>query len=198
MTRTNIFVGVICFVLGMLLVQYNPNTFIQCERMDCFNDSTHTEIKYLPGKDSTYVDTFYISNTIKPASGKVEKIDSSRYEYTNTYIDTLVEATVVTVTEGKLLSQTLSYTIDVPKEITERVDTIVVNEKIYYTPKLFHKFYGGVEVQGNAMFLQYGLNFSYQAPKNNIIYEVGYNFNGVMGNNISMGIKVPLFKIKSK
>lgn len=187
------------FLLGVLFTKCNPNLLIECEQMDCYEaPDTVTVTTYTKGETDTIVRYVSIKADGTPIKESIDTTSDSTRTYKHTYKDSTVEAEVTTMVTGTLDSQSLKYTVTVPEKYITRVDTLKLDNTIYIKPKNYHRFYGGAQIQGNASFIQYGFNVAYQNPKNKFIYEVGYNFNNNLGNNLMLGVKIPIFKIKTK
>lgn len=192
-----LFSFLIGFILGLVFIKFNPSVIIDCEDLDCYKSDTVKTIEYLPG--DTVVKTVYktVSNTSNPVTTIEKKTDTNTI-YIHEYQDTNFTAKVTSLVKGVLDSQSLSYTVTVPEKYITVVDTVKINNNIYIKPQLYHRVYVGSQITATINFLEYGANLAYQNPKNNWIYEAGYKWNSVAGNNVTVGLKVPLFKIKKK
>lgn len=191
-----IIVGVASFILGFLAVKCNPNTFIDCDKMDCYTlDSTVTDTMYIPDKEIVRWDTVKVKDVnIKPSSTTSIPIDSSTSMHVAQYKDTILDATVTSYVQGIIDSQFVNYSISIPTKETYRVDTLKIETTNYISPRSFNQVYLGANVEGNASYIQYGGSVAIKPKNSNIIYEVGYNINNQLGNNIMVGVKLPIFK----
>jgi hypothetical protein len=178
-------------VIGMLLIHLFPSRFINCDRLDCYED-TVTTVEYIKGKTDTILKEVVINNTLKPDTIKYYLNDSSKV--VTEYKDTVLEATVVsTIKNNILVDQTLSYKLTYQDKYIYRTDTIRETQIISAKEKA--KILLGGNLVTDLDFIQVGPSIGFQA-KNGIITEVGYNFNKKLGNNILIGIKIPVIYIK--
>lgn len=195
---SHLVVAILGILLGFLAVKCNPNTFIDCDKMDCYTlDSTITNTEYLPGKETIKWDTTVIDNTIKnPVTSTVTALNDSSDVHTAFYKDSVLEAKVTSYIRGIIDSQSVDYKVTTLSSTKSRVDTLKITTINYISPKSYSQVYLGGNIEGNATYVQYGANLAVQPKNSKIIYEIGYNINQAVGNNFMVGVKFPLFKWK--
>lgn len=170
----------IIIVLSFFLyfeVQEEYNTVVS-------EDSTSTtEIDSIPPPDTVYAepldipdpDTVYIDTT-NVNIDSTEQLDNNLYfrDYTTSYTDTLLDATIETTVQGFLINQELSYTPNYPIQINTTVTNRVVRE-ITRTPKPKPHISVGLDVGSNKdSFTLAKPSIWYYKPNGNA-FGVGYD-----------------------
>lgn len=142
------------------------------DTINIFKNSVHTKLK---------LDTVYI-------------INDSVKEYQFDVVEKDLMATVCTQSTGRLISQTMDYSIMYTTIINS--DTIKIKQvDSVFTEKLISKnlFFAGTDLHYNKGVVGAGLNLSWQT-KSYYQFSVGYNFLSNKLGLFTMGVKIPLNK----
>jgi len=121
-------------------------------------------------------------------------INDSVKEYQFDVVEKDLKATVCTQSTGRLISQTMDYSV-MYTTITN-TDTIKIKQvDSVFTEKLIAKnlFFAGTDLHYNKNTVGAGLNLSWQT-KSYYQFSVGYNFLSSKSGLFTVGVKIPLNK----